>query len=100
MRAWFLALTAQDALSACVPERNYVTMSSCFSQKDTCFSASDVHTFTIHNGYTLTVTGFDSTCAVTCRFRCFKRCCLGDNTDQACATVSGLEPGARYCYRL
>ena len=47
MQAWFLALATQGALSACVPERNYMTMSSCFSQKDMRFSASDVHTFTI-----------------------------------------------------
>jgi len=100
MRAWFLALTVQGALSACVPEKNYVTMSSCFSQKDTRFSASDVHTFTIHNGHTLTVTGFDSTRAIACGFRCFERCRLGDDADRALATVSGLDPGAKYRFRL
>jgi len=75
-------------------------MSSCFLQKDTRFSASDVHTFTIHNGHTLTVTRFDSTRVIACGFRCFERCCLGDYADRVRATVSGLEPGARYRFRL
>jgi len=103
LRTWvmFLLLAAHGAYgNTCVPEQDYVTMSSSFSQVDSKFDASDEHTFTVYNGHVVTVTGFDSTKALGYGFRCFERCRLGDEVGQALANVSGLAAGGRYRFRL
>jgi len=101
---WLLALGALGAsstdASTCIPDKDHVTFQSAFSTIDTRFPADDVHTFTIQNGYTVTVTGFDSTRAIGYGFRCFDHCQLGEERNKARATASGLEPGGRYRYRL
>lgn len=105
MRAWLLALAMQCASGngasvPCWEGEDRVTMHSSFSRQDTRFDPTDEHTFTINNGHTVTVTGFDSTRAVGYGFRCFEGCRLGDEKDRALATVSGLWPEGRYRFRL
>lgn len=101
---WLLALGALGASSTdaspCIPDKDHVTFQSAFSTIDTRFPADDVHTFTIQNGYTVTVTGFDSTRAIGYGFRCFDHCQLGEERNKARATASGLVPRGRYRYRL
>jgi len=112
LRAWLLALAVCSGLAlnvvgtpankdVCVEETDFVTMNLRLAGSDTKFETSVLHEFTIHNGHKMTVTGFDSTSAIGLGFRCFAGCSLGEGKEnQAKATVSELEPGETYRFRL
>jgi len=109
LRAWLLALAVCSGVALnvvgtpadCVPETDFVTMNLRLANSDTQFETSVVHEFDIHNGHKMTVTGFDSTSAIGLGFRCRAGCSLGEGKkNQAKATVSQLEPGETYRFRL
>jgi len=111
--SWLSLLTALTATASpfaasqedndCVEERDFVTMNRWLNQGAIFerFDPSRVYDFDIHNGFKMTVTGFDQLSDTGLGFRCFDRCSLGpDRRNQARAVVSELEPGETYRFRI